>query len=89
MKKWIGILILLPLWAAAQVPVDGRELSDEEMSQVHASAFPTRCAKFSEFDCYGRAVYQVCMRDPYHGRSGVCTPTDAPDPDGSVSCNCL
>jgi len=50
---------------------------------------PVRCARFSDYNCFGHAVSSVCIVDPMRGRNGTCQPTDMPDKNGVVSCICF
>lgn len=93
MKMLFAMMMLLPVFSFAASSDDptggyGTEVSDSDLAKVHGSA-SLLCKQESQFPCYGRKAYTVCVNNPFTGQAGVCTPQTNPDEDGVVTCGCM
>ena len=91
MKMFLLVFSMLPVIAMAADDFDipgGTPVSDSELAEIHGG-LGTKCARFSDMWCFGKAPGSLCVSDPRSGRSGFCNQRDQPDSKGEVSCSCF
>ncbi|WP_413288317.1 hypothetical protein [Bdellovibrio sp. HCB337] len=85
MKKLFLVVLFSPLISFAGNT--GNYLLSVNIEQPFVSALT--CGRFSDADCFGRAIDSVCIKDPQRGKTGVCRQVSIIYEDETVTCRCF